>query len=100
MYIYYIAIALVAWAILISIFSIHITKKDKHSAINNKWRVKEATLLIVSALGGSLAMLLTMRIIRHKTDRKKFMLGIPVIMILQIMVVVGLFLIYWFIIRG
>ena len=48
------------------------------------WRVRESTLLIVSALGGSIAMLLTMLLIRHKTRKPKFMLGIPLIIILQI----------------
>jgi len=94
-FVYYIAIGLAVWAVLISVFAIMITRKDKRAAQNNKWRVKEATLLIVSALGGSLAMLLTMRIIRHKTDRKKFMLGIPLIMIVQLAILAGLIIIYW-----
>jgi uncharacterized membrane protein YsdA (DUF1294 family) len=34
-------------------------------------------------LGGSVAMFITMQIIRHKTKHVKFMLGIPVIMVLQ-----------------
>ncbi|MEG1560235.1 MAG: DUF1294 domain-containing protein [Clostridia bacterium] len=69
---------------LISIVAIFITIKDKRAAIRGAWRVKESTLLIISALFGSLAMYITMLSIRHKTMDKKFMIGIPVIMVLQI----------------
>ena len=47
------------------------------------WRVPEALLLLLSALGGSLAMYITMLLIRHKTKHIKFMLGIPIIMVFQ-----------------
>jgi len=68
-----------------------LTLHDKSAARRRKWRVKENTLLLVSVLGGSIAMLLTMRIIRHKTQRKKFMIGIPVIIVLQIALVAAFF---------
>lgn len=69
-----------------SLLAVILTLRDKSAARKNKWRVKENTLLIVAALGGSVAMLLTMRTVRHKTQHKKFMIGIPVIIILQIAV--------------
>lgn len=47
-------------------------------------RVPEAVLLLTAALGGSVAMFITMKIIRHKTKHKKFMIGLPVIIIAQI----------------
>lgn len=77
------------WVYLVSIslLSIGLTVHDKNAARRGSWRVKESTLLLVSALGGSVAMLATMRIIRHKTKHAKFMEGIPVIIVLQIMVV-------------
>lgn len=53
-------------------------------------RVPEKTLLIISALGGSIAMLITMRAIRHKTQHAKFMVGIPVIILLQCAAAVAL----------
>ena len=67
----------------ISIFAVIITALDKRRAIHRDWRVKESTLLLVSALGGSVFMLLTMLLIRHKTRHIKFMLGIPLIILLQ-----------------
>ena len=78
---------------LISLAAIILTLRDKSVAQRGKWRVKESTLLLVSALGGSVAMLLTMRAIRHKTQHKKFMWGIPVIIALQIVVVALLWIV-------
>ena len=46
-------------------------------------RTPEKTLLVLSALGGSIAMFVTMLIIRHKTKHVKFMLGIPLIILAQ-----------------
>lgn len=73
----------------ISIISIIVCCYDKFAAKHNpRHRTREATLLLLSALGGSVAMLLTMYIIRHKTKHVKFMAGIPVIIILQIAAVI------------
>ena len=72
---------------LISLIAIILTLRDKSVARKGKWRVKESTLLLVSALGGSIAMLLTMRAVRHKTQHKKFMVGIPAMIALQIVAV-------------
>jgi len=68
----------------ISLLAIILTAHDKRAAQQRKWRVRESTLLLIAALGGSVAMLLTMRLIRHKTKHTKFMVGIPVIIALQI----------------
>ncbi|MGI6167717.1 MAG: DUF1294 domain-containing protein [Eubacteriales bacterium] len=56
-------------------------------------RVPEAMLLFISLLGGSAAMYVTMRAIRHKTQHAKFMIGIPVIMLLQLAGFVAIWLI-------
>ena len=56
---------------------------DKQRARKNIWRIPEATLIGVAALGGSAGALLGMYIIRHKTRHLKFTLGIPVILALQ-----------------
>ena len=50
-------------------------------------RISEKSLLILSALGGSVAMFVTMLLIRHKTKHVKFMLGIPIIMVLQAIII-------------
>lgn len=79
---------LITYLIIISLLAIGLTVYDKLAAIFNKWRISERALLTVSALGGSVAMLLTMLIIRHKTRKPKFMVGIPVIIAVQLITVV------------
>ena len=69
----------------ISLISIIVCCYDKIAAKHNpKHRTRESTLLWLSALGGSVAMLVTMLLIRHKTKHLKFMIGIPLIIILQV----------------
>ncbi len=72
------------WLILISLISVIVTVADKVKAKSGSQRVPEATLMLLSVLGGSFAMLVTMLIIRHKTKHPKFMVGIPVILLLQV----------------
>ena len=71
------------YLIIISIIGFILPPVDKSKARKNKWRIRERTLFIVSALGGSVAMYISMRIFHHKTKHKRFMIGIPVIIILQ-----------------
>lgn len=65
---------------------------DKQKARKNLWRIPEATLLGTALLGGSIGALAGMYTFRHKTRHIKFTLGIPAILILQI--VLGGFLLY------
>jgi uncharacterized membrane protein YsdA (DUF1294 family) len=71
----------------VSIWAVGLTVFDKQVAKHGLRRVKERTLLLVSAFGGSLAMFVTMHLIRDKTKHAKFMVGIPAIIILQVAVV-------------
>ena len=73
----------------ISLVSAIVTIADKQfSKKSGHRRVPEATLLLYSAFGGSVAMLITMLCIRHKTRHVKFMLGIPLILFFQMIVTV------------
>lgn len=69
---------------------------DKRRAKKDKWRIKESTLFLISALGGSVAMYISMRLFHHKTKHKRFMIGIPVIIVLQLGAV---FAVWYFFIR-
>ena len=74
------------WYILIiSLVAIIVTVVDKRAAMRDKSRISEIALLIIAAIGGSVAMFFTMRMIHHKTKHLKFMVGLPVIFILQIL---------------
>ena len=57
---------------------------DKVKAKKNRWRIPEATLFLVAAIGGSIGGLAGMYTFRHKTKHLKFTLGIPAILIAQI----------------
>ena len=56
---------------------------DKWKARKNRWRVRESTLLLIAALGGSVGSLAGMYLFRHKTRHLKFTLGIPLILAAQ-----------------
>ncbi len=57
---------------------------DKQKAKKGAWRIPEATLMLVAALGGSIGSLAGMYWFRHKTKHPKFFIGIPAILILQL----------------
>ena len=60
---------------------------DKYKAKKGKWRISEATLLTMAAIGGSIGAWAGMRLWHHKTMHKKFKYGIPLISIMQIALV-------------
>lgn len=76
------------YLVIVNLIAVIITCYDKHCAIKNKWRIKEKTLLLISALGGSVGMYFTMQSIRHKTKHLKFMLGIPAIFIAEVVIAI------------
>lgn len=59
---------------------------DKYKARNGLWRIPEATLMGVAALGGSIGSLSGMYLVRHKTQHPKFTVGIPALLIVQIVI--------------
>ena len=61
---------------------------DKWKAQRGRWRVPEASLLGLAALGGSVGAWLAMQLFRHKTQKKKFRYGVPALFVLQVAVVV------------
>lgn len=63
---------------------------DKHKAKKNLWRIPEATLMTVAAIGGSIGSLIGMYTVRHKTKHLKFTLGIPLILAMQVVLAVWL----------
>ena len=59
---------------------------DKCKARKEKWRISEKTLLLSAALGGSPGTLLGLLLFHHKTRKPRFSLGVPAILILQILI--------------
>ena len=75
------------YLVAVNLLSCIVCMVDKYRAIKGKWRIKEHTLFTLCFVGGSVGMYLTMRIIRHKTLHKRFMIGVPLIILLQIALV-------------
>lgn len=76
---------------LISLITATVTLADKIKAKKGAFRVPENTLIILALFGGSVAEYFTMRLIRHKTLHKKFMIGLPLIIILQLLLMILIF---------
>lgn len=73
------------YLISINILGIILTIYDKIASKKfRKNRIRENVLLLIGALGGAVSMYITMKLIRHKTRHKKFMAGLPIILILQV----------------
>ncbi|UUC40468.1 DUF1294 domain-containing protein [Clostridioides difficile] len=68
----------------IAFFSMYI---DKERAIKHKWRIKEATLMYIAVIGGSIGSMIGIYSFRHKTKHIKFTFGIPFIIFLQFLLV-------------
>ena len=84
---------LLGWyLILMSALSVGITVYDKLAAKKKgQRRIPENTLLYLGFMGGAAAMFLTMLLIRHKTRKKKFMIGLPVFIALHVLIAAFLF---------
>lgn len=61
---------------------------DKKRSVRSKWRIPEATLLTFALLFGSVGCLLGMKVFRHKTLKPLFYIGIPTILVFQILATV------------
>ena len=76
-------VTLLFWYILINIIAIVLIKKDKKYAQNDKWRIKESTLLFVALAGGAVGMYYAMFKYKHKTLHKKFTILVPTFILLH-----------------
>ena len=76
----------IGYLAIISLISVVVCIYDKKISKRNRveLRIPEKTLIMLSLLGGSVAMYITMQLVRHKTKHIKFMLGIPLIIIIQL----------------
>ncbi len=75
---------LVIYLGIINLISVMVTAYDKKAAIEGEWRISEAALFTLAILGGAVSMWLTMLFIRHKTQKLRFMLTMPLISVAQI----------------
>jgi len=72
------------YLLVINVYGIFLMFLDKYKAKHNKWRIPEKKLFITAIIGGSFGIFFGMYLFRHKTQHKKFVYGIPVIIIFQL----------------
>ena len=83
-------------AAVFSVLAVLFTVADKLFAKRHKRRIPESTLILFGILGGAACEYLTMKAIHHKTLHKKFMIGLPLIFILQL---TALSAVYFYVLR-
>jgi uncharacterized membrane protein YsdA (DUF1294 family) len=83
----YLHIALIYLAV-INVVTFFMYGIDKWKAKKSKWRIREAALLGLAVLGGSIGAWLGMQVWHHKTQHKKFKYGVPAIIIVQLALIV------------
>lgn len=80
-------IVTVTYLTVINIVAALVTITDKRRSVKGKWRIPEATLMILALMGGAVFEYITMSVIRHKTRHAKFMIGLPLIIFVQIVII-------------
>lgn len=78
------------YLLMINIIGFFMMWSDKRKAKKGKWRIPEQTLFIITALGGGIGTIAGMYTFRHKTKKLKFTIGLPTLVILEIILVIYL----------
>lgn len=82
----------IIYIVLINIIAFGAMYWDKKRAIKGKWRIKENTLLLLVLLGGGIGAIAGMYTFRHKTKKMDFVIGFPLILICQIILIILFFI--------
>ncbi|MDO4620704.1 MAG: DUF1294 domain-containing protein [Lachnospiraceae bacterium] len=80
---------LLIYLVTVNIMAVLIYGLDKAKAKMHRWRIPEKVLFAIAFAGGALGALLAMYLFRHKVRKKYFKIGIPLILILQVVIVVA-----------
>ena len=81
---------IISYAVIMNIVAFCVMGIDKWKAKKRAWRIPEATLFILAAVGGSIGAIAGMYTFRHKTKHRSFVWGMPAILIAQIILIVAL----------
>ncbi len=79
----------IVYLVIVNIIAFIAYGVDKQKAKKGKWRIPENTLLLLAVLGGSIGAICGMKAFHHKTKKATFSVGLPVILILQIILLVA-----------
>jgi len=75
------------YLVIINLFTLFLMYFDKRLALYNRYRISESILLMFSIIGGSIGTLIGIYFFRHKTKKRKFICGIPLIILFQIFII-------------
>lgn len=75
---------LLCWLLAVNLVTFCTFGWDKRSAKKGRWRIRESTLLGMCAVGGTIGGLLAMRLFHHKTRKKPFFIGVPLMLAAQV----------------
>lgn len=78
------------YLVIINIIGFCLMFIDKKKAENGEWRIPEKTLFLATLLGGGIGTISGMYVFRHKTKKLKFTIGLPVILILEVVLAIYL----------
>ena len=82
---------LIVYLLITNLIGFALMGADKRKAIRHTYRIPEKTLFLAALLGGSIGSILGMQTFRHKTKHWYFVIGMPTILILQILLIFFLF---------
>ena len=81
---------IIIYFVIINLLGFFVMGIDKWKAKKDWWRIPENTLFMFAILGGGIGTILGMYIFRHKTKKLKFVVGMPAILICEIVLIVCL----------
>lgn len=84
---------LLTYFAVMGLIGMFMTFADKQFSIRKKWRIPEKILLLQGFFGGAIGMYIAMHFIRHKTQHKKFMIGLPLMIVFHIIIIITVVLV-------
>lgn len=75
---------LLIYLIVINVAAFLAMMTDKHKARRDKWRISEKSLFMLALAGGSVGSILGMKLFHHKTRHRLFTIGMPAILLVQL----------------
>ncbi|MCI9087087.1 MAG: DUF1294 domain-containing protein [Clostridia bacterium] len=82
---------IIIYLVAINLITFLVMWLDKRKAKKGRWRIPENTLLLFVLLGGGIGGIVGMYVFHHKTQKAKFVIGFPVILICEILIIIATF---------
>ena len=86
---------LIGYLIVINVVTFIVYAADKVKAVRGSFRIREAVLLLLAFLGGSVGAILAMLICRHKIRKWYFAAGVPCLIMVQFVIFIVVYLNYF-----